>query len=92
MYVAALLLGITAAHNTMVMPSMVETFAIGDEYTGAISKVSMGTMLASAFSNIITSGIYDLTGTYATVWFIYAGIEMVCLVLLCVFYKNKLKT
>ena len=92
MYAAAFLLGITAAHNTMVMPAMVETFAIGREYAGFISKVSMGTMLASAFSNIITSSIYDLTGAYTTVWFVYAGIELVCAVLLCVFYRNKLKT
>lgn len=89
MYVAAVMLGITAAHNTMVPPAMVETFAIGDEYAKYISKVSMGTMLASAFANTITSGIYDLTGSYCIVWFVYAGIEIVCIVLLVMFYNKR---
>jgi len=92
MFICAFFLGITAAHNTIVMPSMVETFAIGDEYTRIISKVSMGTMLASAFSGVITSGLFDLTGAYSPVWILYGSIEIVCIVLLLIFYKKSGKT
>jgi len=89
LFVCAFFLGITAAHNTIVMPAMVETYAIGDEYTKIISKVSMGAMLASAFSGLITSGLYDLTGSYAPVWILYGLLEIICIVLLLRFYKER---
>jgi len=89
MYICAFVLGITAAHNTIVMPSMIETFAIGDEYTKYISKVSMGTMLASGFCGVITSGLYDLAGSYSPVWLLFGGLQIICIILLLQFYKAK---
>ena len=89
MYIGALLLGTTAAHNTMIAPAMVENFAIGEEYTKYISKVSMGVMLASAFAHTVASGIMELTGTYVTVWILYAFLEMGCIILLTIFYGRN---
>ena len=85
----AALLGLTAANNVMLPPMAVKTFARGNDYTYFMSRVSMGTMLASAFSTFIVSWLYDVTGDYKYVFLIFSGIQIFAIVLMLSVFKNK---
>ncbi len=89
LYAGAALLGLTAANNVMLPPMAVKTFAGGNDYTYFMSRVSMGTMLATAFSTFIVSWLYDATGDYKYVFLIFSGIQIFAIILMLSIFKNK---
>lgn len=89
LYVSAALLGLTAANNVMLPPMSVRTFAPGDEYTYFMSRISMGTMLATAFGTFLISCLYDLTGGYTNVFLIYGCVQIAALILMSTVFKKK---
>ena len=89
LYAGALLTGISAANNGIAIPVMLESFSDGEEYVYCISRVTMGTMLATAFATYIGNAIYDICGTYTVEFVLYAVLQLVCLVLMWIILKKK---
>lgn len=89
LYIGAVLLGLTAAHNVMLPPMAVRTFASEENYTYFMSRVSMGTMLANAFSTFIISWLYDRTGAYKYVFLIFGVIQIFAIILMLFIFRNK---
>ena len=89
--VVALISGFTACTNTLIIPNLLDTFVKGDDYVHMLSRCSMGTMIASSFSALIASALYDISGNYRPVFLIYGLMEAVNIaVLLIVFRKKRL--
>lgn len=84
LFIAAFLSGITAANNTMVVPSLISTFSGGDEYMSFISKCSVGTMISSTFSGFLVSLVHDYGNTYRPVFIIFVILEAACLGMLLI--------
>lgn len=82
LFVAAFLSGVTAANNTMVVPSLISTFSSGDEYMSFISKCSVGTMISSTFSGFLVSLVHDYGNTYRPVFIFFVILETACLAIL----------
>ncbi|MDO4938458.1 MAG: MFS transporter [Lachnospiraceae bacterium] len=89
LYIGAFLTGIAAATNGIALPIMIGSFAEGDDYVYYTSKVAMGTMLSTAFITYIGSAIYDLCGTYAVEFIIYAVMQFICIILMFILLKDK---
>ena len=87
---ASMTTGISACVNTLVIPNLADTFVKGDEYIHVLARCSTGTMLASAFSLMISSSLHDLFGSYTPVFLCYIGLLAVNIaVLIIVFGKNS---
>lgn len=87
----ALTTGITACTNTLIIPNLLDTFVKGDTYVHMLSRCSMGTMLASAFSSVISSALYDSFGDYRPVFLIYGILEAVNIIVLLAIFGNRKK-
>lgn len=83
LYPAAFLTGISAANNVVVMPFMVKAYTDSEDYLFFMSKVSMATMIATAFGTYICSAIYDLTGSYTWEFLLYIAADLIALGLVC---------
>jgi len=83
LYPAAFLTGISAANNVVVMPFMVKAYTDSEDYLFFVSKVSMATMIATAFGTYICSAIYDLTGSYTWEFLLYIAADLIALGLVC---------
>ena len=89
LYVGAFLNGIAAANHGIALPLAVESFSSGDEYVYYMSRVTMGTMLATAFTTYIGNAIYDICGTYSIEFIIYAVLQILCIILMCILLKDR---
>ena len=80
--VSAFLIGFTAAENTMIVPMAVGEYSSGEEYLENISRVSVATMLSTAFGTYVSSAIYDLTGSYSIEFMLYLALHLFAMTLL----------
>ena len=81
--------GFTACTNTLIIPNLLDTFVKGDDYVHVLSRCSMGTMLAGAFTNVIASSLFDCFGRYEPVFFIYGILEVVSIMVLLLVFRKK---
>jgi len=79
LYPAAFLTGVSAANNVVVMPFMVKAYTDSEDYLFFMSRVSMATMIATAFGTYICSAIYDLTGSYTWEFLLYIAADLIAL-------------
>ncbi|MDO4938459.1 MAG: MFS transporter [Lachnospiraceae bacterium] len=90
LYIAAAILGLTAADNVMLPPMSVRTFADGTEYAHYMSRVSMGTMFATAIGTFLISWLYDVSGSYINVFLIYGVIQIAALILMLFIFSKRI--
>ncbi len=90
LYIAAALLGLTAANNVMLPPMAVRTFSDGSEYAHYMSRVSMGTMLATAIGTFLISWLHDITGNYVRVFIIYGIVQVIALILMLMIFSRRI--
>ncbi len=76
---AAFLSGFSACVNTMMSPMLVAEYATGDEYLTFVSRVSVATMISTAFGTYVSSAIYDFTGSYSVEFIFYAILYMIAI-------------
>ena len=81
--------GITACSNTLIIPNLLDTFVTGDNYVHMLSRCSMGTMLAGAFSAVLSSALYDGFGDYRPVFLVYGILETVNIIVLLTVFRTK---
>lgn len=81
LYAAAFLTGISAANNVVVMPFMVRVYSDGDAYLNYMSRVTVATMVATAFGTYICSAIYDFAGSYTWEFLIFIAADLIGLAL-----------
>ena len=76
---AAFLSGSSACVNTMITPMLVAEYSTGDEYLTFVSRVSVATMISTAFGTYVSSAIYDFTGSYSVEFVFYAILYMIAI-------------
>ena len=91
LYAGIALAAISAANNAIAMPIVVAGFSAGEEYVTFISKVSVATMISTAFGSYISSALYDLTGSYVFEYVLYAALTMIGLAIVLYVLKEKKK-
>lgn len=90
LFAGAFLGGISAPNNAVVMPLVISEYSKGDEYLYYVSKVTISTMVSTAFGTYICGAIYDLTGSYAVEFLLYAALTVTALVfILKIIKKNR---
>lgn len=89
LYTAAFMAGISCGNNMMIYPAAVRAYSKGDEYTGYISKVSMGMTLFGTPFGLLVSALYDLTGTYSLIFAVHALLDLICIFLTLRMFSEK---
>lgn len=79
LYAAIALAAMSAGNNVITMPIVVGSFSDGDEYITFMSKVTVGTMIGTAFGTYISGALYDLTGSYVFEYTLYAALTFAAL-------------
>lgn len=81
LFIGAFLVGIDHANMTVIVPIAVEAAAAPKDFDHLMSRTTMSTMVASAFSSAMISGFYDFFGSYMVIFLIGAALQLVCMFL-----------
>lgn len=81
LFAGAFLTGFSHANMTVMVPIAVEAVAAPEDFDHLMSRVTMSTMVASAFSSTIISGFYDFFGSYIPAFLVGAVLQLACMLL-----------
>ncbi|MBQ9330378.1 MAG: MFS transporter [Oscillibacter sp.] len=88
LFFGAFLIGIDHANMTVLVPIAVGAVSTPETFDHRISRVTMATMLTSAFSATVIAAFYDFLGSYAVVFLLGAVLQILCMGLAVVLFQR----
>ena len=88
LFFGAFLIGIDHANMTVLVPIAVGAVSTPETFDHRISRVTIATMLTSAFSATVIATFYDFLGSYAVVFLLGAVLQILCMGLAVVLFQR----